>query len=225
MMVEVIGMTVTDIFPLVFPPAHSVFHGVSWEEYSRTLQELEAAGSRAHVTFDNGEMEIVTNADLHERAKTALGRLLETYALEADIPITGLGQITCRREDLLKGLDPDECYYVMTPVPPRPQGSAPLDLHAYPPPDLAIEIEVSQSSVPKQPIYAGLGIAEVWRYDGQHLVPLHLTAEGKYAAADRSIPFPALPIDRLRQFLDLALSGTQHAAAKAIRDWVRSGKA
>jgi len=221
MPLEVIGMTVTDIFPL----GHSVFHGVSWEEYSRTLQELEAVGSNAHVTFDNGEMEIMTNGDLHERAKTALGRLLETYALEADIPITGLGQITCRREDLLKGLDPDECYYVTTPVPPKPQGSEPLDLHAYPPPDLAIEIEVSQSSVPKQPIYAGLGIAEVWRYDGKQLMLLHLTADGKYASVGHSNAFPALPVDRLRQFLDLALNTSQHAAAKAIRDWVRSGKA
>ncbi len=161
-------MTVTDRLPLRFPLEHSVFHGVSQEEYSRTLPELEATGSRAHVSFDKGEMEIMTNGVLHERARPALGRLLETYALEADIPITGLGQITCRREDLLKGLDPDERYYVATPVPPRPRGSEPLDLHAYPPPDLAIEIEVSQSSVAKQPIYAGLGIAEVWRYDGHY---------------------------------------------------------
>jgi Uma2 family endonuclease len=221
MRVEVIDMTQTAILPL----RHSVFHGVSWEEYERTLLELEAAGSNAHVTFDNGEMEIMTNGDLHERAKKALARLLETYALEADIPITGLGQVTCRRRDLLKGLDPDECYYVHTPPPPTPEGSAPLDLVAYAPPDLAIEIEVSQSSVPKQPIYAGLGIAEVWRYDGERLVLLRLTAEGKYIRADRSLAFPALPIDRLKQFLDIALSTTQHAAAKAIRDWVRSGVA
>ncbi len=120
-------MPVAEKFSLAFPLGHSVFHGVGWEEYTQALADLEAAGSRAHVTYDNGEMEIMTNGDLHERAKTALGRLIETYALEADIPITGLGQITCRRQDLLKGLDPDECYYVNTPLPPAPKGSAPLD--------------------------------------------------------------------------------------------------
>jgi Uma2 family endonuclease len=217
---EVIGMIQT----LTHPLRHIVLHGISWDEYTRTLLERDAEGSHSHVTYDNGEMEIMTHGDNHERAKTALARLIETYALEADIPILGLGEVTCRREDLLKGLDPDECYYVNTPPPPPVEGAAPLDLSSYPPPDLAIEIEVSQSSVPKQPIYAALGVAEVWRYDGRQILPLLLASDGTYQPTEKSIAFPALPIDEMNHFLELALTTTQHAAAKAIRDWARGRK-
>jgi len=216
---EVNAMTYTAVLPVT----NSVFHGVSWEDYVRTLDELFGAGLHAHVTFDNGEMEIKTTGDIHERLKTAIGRLIETYALEADIPITGLGEATCRREDLLKGLDPDECYYVNTPLPPAQKGSAPLDLMTYPPPDLAIEIDMSKSSIPKQPIYAALGVAEVWRYSDERLRLLVLTTSGEYEEQDLSVGFPSLSVVEMNRFLQVAMTQSSHAAAKAIRDWVRAG--
>jgi Uma2 family endonuclease len=207
----------------LLPVTNSLFHGVSWEDYDRALQELYAAGVHAHVTYDNGEMEITTTGDIHERVKSCIGRLIETYALEADIPITGLGEATCRREDLLKGLDPDECYYVNTPLPPPQEGSAPLDLMTFPPPDLAIEIDLSNSSIPKQPIYAALGVAEVWRYAEQRLRLLVLTEAGKYEERDRGLAFPSLSLVQMNRFLQLALTQSSHSAALAIRDWVRAG--
>jgi Uma2 family endonuclease len=212
-------MTYTAVLPLT----NSVFHGVSWEDYDRTLNELYAAGLHAHVTFDNGELEIMTNGDTHERLKTAIARLIETYALEADIPITGLGEATCRREDLLKGLDPDECYYVHTPLPPAQGGSAPLDLMTFPPPDLAIEIDISNSSIPKQPIYAALGVAEVWRYADDRLRLLVLTTSGIYEEREQGVAFPFLSVVQMNRFLRVAMTQSSHVAAKAIRDWVRAG--
>jgi Uma2 family endonuclease len=219
MLCEVIRMTLTVQYPL----QRSVFHSVSWEEYVHTLDELFAASLHAHVTFDNGEMEIMTTGDIHERQKKAVARLIETYALEAGIPITGLGEATCRREDLLKGLDPDECYYVNTPVLPASEGSAPLDLMTFAPPDLAIEIDVSNSSIPKQPIYAALGVAEIWRYADQRLRLFVLTTSGKYEERERGLAFPSLSIVQMNHFLQLALTQSSHKAALDIRDWVRAG--
>ncbi len=212
-------MTLTE--QQVTPAQHFVFYGVDWAYYEHTLDVLFKAGSNAHVTYDSGVMEIMTTGDKHGRAKTALASVIETYALEADVPVTGMGAVTCKREDLDKGLDPDECYYVNSPLPPMPAESEPLDLQAFPPPDLAIEIDVSRSSIPKQPIYAALGVAEVWRYSSGRLIYLGLNASGKYSPIDQSIAFPNLPLEKVNEFLALGLNRSQHEAAKAMRDWAR----
>jgi Uma2 family endonuclease len=148
-------------------PATQLFlmEDVSWRYYEQTVAEFMDRHLR--VTYDQGRMEIMTTGDTHELTKKVISRLLETYATEKDIPITGFGSVTCRKKNAKKGLDPDECYYVQTP-PPAPTGK-PLNLSKVPPPDFAIEIDVTNSSVPRQPIYAAFGVREIWRFDGEML--------------------------------------------------------
>src|SRR3954452_18636163 len=92
--------------------------GVTWDYYDRTLRELERQRRRVRVTYDRGRLEFMTLTQLHEFIKKTIARLIETYSVERGIPATGLGSLTCRREDLDRGLEPDECYYVATPPPP-----------------------------------------------------------------------------------------------------------
>ncbi len=201
-------------------PARSfVMEDVSWDYYDHTLRELEAAGRHVRVTFDDGRMELMTVGDMHEWTKKAISRLIEIYALERDIPIFPKGSVTCRRRSLGKGVEPDESYYVNTPMPPISLGE--LNLNKYPPPDLAIEVDISESSIPREPIYAALGVGEIWRYDGQRVTPLHRSAEGTYIAADRSIAFPDLPMEIFNRFLKLALGEGHVQAIKDFRDWAR----
>lgn len=211
-----------NVMTLADPPAQQrfLFEGVSWAYYDQTLRELENAGRRAvRVTYDRGRMEIMTTGTRHEHIKTTLGRLIETYATERDIPITGAGSVTCRREDLDRGLEPDECYYV-TSVPP-PVEQILLDLTVDAPPDLAVEVEVTRSSIPRQPIYGALGVPEVWRFDGRRIAILHRRPDGQYEPAERSLAFPSLPIDRFNEFLAMALTIGQHDGVRAMRDWAR----
>ena len=202
------------------PVQRFVFPDASWDFYTSTLYELEAQGLHTRVTYDDGWMELMTTGDNHERAKKVIARLIEQYSLEMDIPALGLGQITCRRKDLRKGLEPDECYYVRTEPPPMSQGE--LDLLTYPPPDLAVEVEITRGSIPRQPIYAALGVDEIWRFDGERLTVLHRTPDGRYEPHEKSLAFPELCIDQLNRFIRQALTGNQHEAIKAFRDWVRS---
>jgi len=204
------------------PLEHSVRTGVSWEEYERVLEQFESESCRARITYNQGQMEVTTMGDKHERAKAAIGRLIETYGIERDIPVNCLGSVTLRRQDLLKGLEPDECFYVTTPLPPVPDElGAPLDLSIHPPPDLAIEVDITKTSIPRQPIYAALGIREVWRYDGQSLVFLKRTRDGRYEPTQYSTLLPRLSSNDLDPFVQMALNQSPHAAAKALRDWVR----
>jgi Uma2 family endonuclease len=198
-----------------------VFHDVTWDYYTRTLREIQNRRLQARVTFDQGEMEIMTLGDRHEAIKSAIARLLETYALETDHPISCAGSATCRREDLQRGLEPDECYYVSKPRPPMAPAGEPLDLSVYPPPELAIEVDITRVSISKQPIYAALGVREVWRYDGAILRPMTLTPSGQYRVIERSELLPALSMQEFNRCIQIALNESHHAGAKAIREWAR----
>lgn len=201
------------------PPQSFVLEDVSWEYYDRTLRELEARHQHVRVTYDDGRMEFKTLGDEHERTKKTVARLIELYALEQDIPITGLGSITCRRKKLRKGLEPDECYYVNTPAPPMTRKE--LDLNKYPPPDLAVEIDITQGSIERQPIYEALRVREIWRFDGQRLSVLLRAEQGGYQSSDHSVAFPDLSLEQFNQFVSMAITGTQHEAVRAFRDWLR----
>jgi Uma2 family endonuclease len=164
----------------------------------------------------------MTLTHLHQFIKTTIGRLIETYSVERGVRATGLGSLTCRREDLDRGLEPDECYYVGTPPPPAEAQE--IDLTAYPPPDLAVEVDITRTSVPRQPIYAALGVPEVWRFDGRAVTFLHRQPDGQYAPAARSLAFPGLTPDQLNRFVQMALPDRQFEAVMAFRDWLRSGE-
>jgi Uma2 family endonuclease len=196
-----------------------VLDDVSWDYYTHTLKELGPSRG-VRVTFDDGRMEIVTTSNAHERAKVMISRLIGVYALEADVPVTGDGSLTLRSESLRRGLEPDDCYYVTTPAPPP--SAAEFDLAVNPPPDLAIEVEVSKGAIPKQPIYASLNVREVWRYAGDQVIPLRLTGAGVYERTDRSLAFPNLPMDVFSRFVKMGLEQSQHEAVKAFRDWLRA---
>ncbi len=199
------------------PIQQFVLEGVSWELYDHTLREIEASHQRVNVTYDDGRMEMMTMGGNHERVKKAIARLLELYSLEKDIPITGYGSVTCRRKRLRKGAEPDECYYVQTPPPPG--GQEQLDLNKYPPPDLVIEVDITRGSIEREPIYAALGVREIWRYEVGRIVPMHLQA-GRYESAQGSLAFPELDIEQFNRFLTMALEKSQHEAAKAMRKWL-----
>lgn len=55
--------------------------------------------------------------------------------------IRSLGSRTWNREDLARGLEPDQCYYIQNEVLVRKVEQ--IDLNQFPPPDLAIEIDIA----------------------------------------------------------------------------------
>jgi Uma2 family endonuclease len=194
------------------------FENVSWAFYEHTLEEL--GNSRVRVTFDRGRMEIMSPLPTHDYEKKVAARLLEFYALEIDLPITSYGSTTLKSESLQRGLEPDECYYVYTHA-PKPT-KVHFDLAVTPLPDLAIEVDVTSSSVPRQPVYAALGVPEIWRIRGGRVTPLLRTLTGEYDASPTSKAFPRLDMNQFNHFLQIALTQDQHTALKAFRVWIRS---
>ena len=75
-----------------------------------------------------------------------------------------------------------------------------IDLTVDPPPDLAIEIEITQSALQRMSIYAALGVPELWRYDGRILRVMIRHQDGGYRESERSLAFPSVPMDQLADF-------------------------
>jgi Uma2 family endonuclease len=198
---------------------HFLFENVDWEFYEKTLEQLERAGQHARVTFDEGRMEIMTVSGWHEVIKKAIARLLEHYSFVADIPIMGLVESTCKAEEKQKGLEPDECYFILNKMCLDAEGY--LDLRNGPPPDLAIEAEVSQTAIPKQPIYARRGVAELWRANFEGITVLGLKGED-YAPREGSTYFPKLDMKEFFRFVKIAMEN-QHQAVKEFDAFLRAG--
>ena len=197
-------------------PDRVVFDDVSWELYERMLQEIGDGHTR--LTFDGGRLEVMSPSRFHERVKTVLGRVIETYGEAVDLTVEGFGSATFKREDLKKGLEPDECHYIAHAA--GIMHSTEIDLTVDPPPDLVIEIDISHPGSIRQRIYAAMGVPEIWKYDGKRVVPLHLE-NGVYTPADKSLAFPDLPMDVVNHIVQVALMKGQTAAMKEFRTWLR----
>ena len=191
---------------------------ISWKTYESLLHELAQQGG-IRLTYDRGNLEIMSPSAPHEGSKKILGRFVESVTEELNIEIRSLGSLTCRREDLERGLEPDQCYYIENEASVR--NLQQINLNQDPPPDLVIEIDITSSSINRMELYAALGVSEVWRYDGSCLKFYQL--EGKeYAERNVSPKFPFLSAAEILRFLEMQNTAGETSMIRAFREWVRS---
>jgi Uma2 family endonuclease len=190
---------------------------VSWETYEHLLSDL-ADCSAPRLTFDQGVLEIMSPTAEHEEYNRTLAALVEFVATELRINIRRLGSTTFRREDLVKGFEPDTCFYVQSV--PCIRGKRRIELPQDPPPDLLIEIDISSSSLDRFPLFAQVGVPEVWRYDGSRVQFLRLTGE-QYLEVPQSLAFPILTSQVVTRFLEESLELESTEWSLRLRDWVR----
>ena len=191
---------------------------ISWQTYEALLKDLESQRG-IRLTYDRGLLEIMTPLAPHERNSRLIGRLVEALTEELNIEICSFGSLTCKREDLARGLEPDECYYIQNE--PVIRSLEQIDLNQDPPPDLAIEIDITSSSINRLALYASLGVPEVWRYDGNRLIIYQLEG-GEYRVCDRSSTFPLITSSEIIRFLELRKSNGETTLIRLFREWVRN---
>jgi Uma2 family endonuclease len=177
-------------------PGRVVMHGVSWTAYVQLSEALEQQHVR--VAYDRGRLEIMSPTRLHERIKRLLGLLVTAISREFGIPIHGFGSATFRRRALERGIEADEWLYVSNEAIVR--GRDDVDLEVDPPPDLAIEVDVTSTVDDRLPIYWALAIAEIWVWrDGIIRFLVH-NQGGGYEESDASLAFPFLRTSHLGEF-------------------------
>jgi Uma2 family endonuclease len=153
---------------------------IDWDTY----EKLRASERNCNIrmTYDNGELELLSPSKLHERIAELLGVLIYVWTEELDIAMQGCGSMTFKRKDLKKGFEPDKCYYIQHEAVVRDREE--LNLLIDPPPDLAVEVDVSSSSAGRMPLYAVIRVPEVWRWKDEAIQIYKLTPKGRYVARD-----------------------------------------
>jgi len=197
---------------------HVLLKNISWQTYQLLLEDLaEQPGIR--LIYDQGLLEIMTPLDPHEGNKKLLGRLVETLTEELNIEVRSLGSRTCQRQDLNRGFEPDQCYYIQNE--PSVWDKEQIDLQQDPPPDLIIEIDITSSSINQLELYIAFRVPEVWRYDGKNITFYQLEGEA-YRKTDNSPTFPFLSQSDIMHFLELKKTTRENAWIGLFREWVKS---
>src|SRR4051794_27615121 len=149
---------------------HIVLENASWELYETLLREVGDKSIR--INFDQGRLEVMSPLPEHEEVKLLIHDLIKALTVELEMEVKSLGSTTLRSKAKTKGLEPDECYYFKNER--KMRGRKRLNPAKDPPPELVVEIDITHRSVEREPIYAALGVPEIWRWDGTKLSCLEL---------------------------------------------------
>ncbi len=190
--------------------------GVRWMQYEQLLRDLSETSS-VRIFYDQGRMEIMSPIPAHEKPVKILHTLITTLRDALDINIESLGSSTLKEELTSKGAEPDDSFYIQNAA--AVIGKEDLDLQHDPPPDLIIESDLTSSSLDRFAIYAGLGVAEIWRVFNRR-VEIWLLNDLAYSESENSRAFPFLTIEALNEYLTLGLIEGERKAAKKFREWV-----
>ncbi|MEH2239663.1 Uma2 family endonuclease [Nostoc sp.] len=190
---------------------------VSWSAYKRILAEL--GGDRSsRIGYSQGVLEIMAPLSEHEVAKVIIGDLVKVLLEELDLEFWSLGSTTFDKESMDAGVEPDDCFYIQNEA--RIRGKDRINLEIDPPPDLALEIDITSRT--RFNNYQALRVPELWRWNGKKL-EINVLVNGKYnIESNTSYIFPNLPIYQvIPEYLMLSKTNGRNATMKAFRAWFR----
>jgi Uma2 family endonuclease len=193
-----------------------VLHDLSWDTYQAMLRDLGDERA-ARLAYDRGTLEITMPSDSHEIVKHLLERIVTALTVEFGLPIKGAGSVTLSRADLRQSVEPDACYYIRNAS--RVRGRH-LDLATDPPPDLAIEVDVTSASGRKLAIYARLGVPELWVYANGRVTIHELQGEA-YGQREESPTFPGVTATLITAWLEQGETEDDNSVVRQLRRWVR----
>ncbi|WP_271253769.1 Uma2 family endonuclease [Pseudanabaena sp. Chao 1811] len=196
-------------------------HNVSWQTFESLLADL---GDRRNTLFHylNGTLEIMSPLSIHEGSNRFIDDLIRAFSDELEIDLRKLGSLLMKIPDLKLGAEPDSCYYIQNE--PIIRNKEVIIVGEDPPPDLVLEVDITNPSDHRLPIYALLNVPEVWRYDGYSLEFLALE-DGEYKPIEKSLAFPDLPAAIVVEYVQQRLTLGESATLREFRKWVRANVA
>ncbi|MEB3212220.1 MAG: Uma2 family endonuclease [Leptolyngbyaceae bacterium] len=210
-------MVTLQLRQLEVPPGQRLLlHDVAWSEFESILDELgEHRSSR--IAYDNGLLEIMAPLPEHEFAKEMISDLLKAFLEELDIEFLTLGSTTFKKAEMLKGIEPDQCFYIQNEAAVR--GKTRLDLSVDPPPDLAIEVDITSRTHPET--CAALGIPELWRRTGA-MIHIYQLKDGQYDEVETSPTFSGWALHHeIPRYIARSQDKGRNTTMRLFRQWVR----
>ena len=198
-------------------PGNSFIATVDWDGYLKLLDKLPP--NRVRVNYDCGKVELVSPSPEHKRLQALLAYVLETVFLGFDIDFLNGGSTTFKSKLMDKGFEPDECYW-LTHLDEVADVST-YDQETSPPPDLSIEVDMSESSISRMPIYAAFGVNEVWRYEQDEKIRLYSLKDGAYTEVEVSRFLPQVKPEELQRFVERGKELITSRLIREVAQWAR----
>jgi Uma2 family endonuclease len=197
------------------PGQQLLVEDVNWQQFESILAELgERRASR--LSYSNGRLEIMVPLPEHEKAKEIIGDMVKILLEARQIAFESLGSTTLKNQRMSQAVEPDTCFYIQNQA--AVIGKNRLDMSVDPPPDLAIEIDLTSRT--QLDNYQILGVPELWRYARRGLQINVLQAE-QYIESDVSPTFPNIPIVELvNQYTQQSQVAGRTRAIQAFKSWV-----
>ena len=206
-----------ELAKIYVPPGQKVLlEKITWQKFEDILDELGEHRS-ARIAYENGLLEIMTPLPEHELNKVVIGDFIKAILEELDLEFYPLGSTTFKNQIMQQGIEPDDCFYIQNEA--KVRGKKRLDLTIDPPPDLALEIDITSRTHPH--IYATLGVPELWRFEKEKL-QINILQGKTYIEVEFSPTFPDLPLkDVIPQYLKQVNLKGRNKTMKAFRAWLR----
>lgn len=195
---------------------HLILCGIRWATYQQLAADLGEQPVR--LAYDQGTLEIMTPSFEHERLNRLLADIAQALAFGKDLAIEPAGSTDFSREDIERGFQPDSCFYLGDKV-EAIKGKKRLDMSIDPPPDLVIEIDVTSRSLDKLPLYASIGVLEIWRFDLERFI-IYRLEEPDYQEVSTSQVFSGVSATDLLTFIHQADEMPRKALFFHIMEWV-----
>lgn len=199
------------------PPGQRVLlKDVTWQEFKTILEDL-GEHRAARIAYDRGILEIMAPLPEHEDDKEIISDLVKALLEELDIEFRCLGSTTFKNQAMAQGIEPDQCFYIQNES--KIRGKKRLDLTVDPPPDLALEVDITSRTHPN--IYQALKVPELWRFEKGKL-QINILQNGIYVESQSSLNFPRFALTEvIPQYLEQSTTAGRNATLKAFRLWVR----
>lgn len=201
---------------IVQPGQQLLLKNISWQQFETILEELGESRA-ARLSYSNGLLEIMVPLPEHEKAKEIIGELVRILLDELQINFEPLGSTTFEKKQMAQAVEPDACFYIQNYE--AVIGKSRIDLTVDPPPDLAIEIDITSRTQFEN--YQRLGVPELWRCTRRGL-QINLLREGNYVESNISPNFPGIPIiELINRTVQQNLSVGRSQAIREFKRWVR----
>ena len=192
------------------PGSHISIHNLSWQDFETILDNLgEKRNTR--VAYYQGTLDIMSPLAIHERPHRIIADIIKTILDFQGRDWEDFGSTTFKRP-VIAGVEPDTCFYIQNAS--RVQGCINMNLSIYPPPDLAIEADVTSKTT--LDAYIAIGVPEVWIYKNQQLTINILNNNNIYTQSPNSLVFPDLPITQL--IPQLVIKAIDEGTSKMLRE-------
>ena len=210
-------MVALQLKQLSVPPGQRlVVHDVSWQKLEAILEEL-GDHRAARIAYSKGVLEIRMPSPEHEVDKELIGDMVKILLEELDIDCECFGSTTFKSQVIESGIEPDQCFYIQQHE--RMRGRRRVDLKVDPPPDLAIEVDVTSKT--QLDAYEALGVVELWRFENGRL-QISVLESGQYQSSQTSPTFPNLPIvDLISECVAQSLTAGRSPTLRALRSRIR----